>query len=116
MGLPQRDHIVPAVIIAFIQAQACGVRSLPWGIALRVILFSATCAAPGGASPSTAIVELSTTNQEEWVSATGQEQPSAIAALVLDMDGLLVDSETVSGEALRLFLRVRPQALCQYTG
>lgn len=27
-----------------------------------------------------------------------------IAAIVLDMDGLLVDSETVSGEALRLFL------------
>jgi HAD superfamily hydrolase (TIGR01509 family) len=32
-------------------------------------------------------------------------RPTApIAALVLDMDGLLVDSETVSGEALRLFL------------
>ncbi len=31
-------------------------------------------------------------------------QPAPIAALVLDMDGLLVDSETVSGEALRLFL------------
>ena len=32
-------------------------------------------------------------------------QPAPIEALVLDMDGLLVDSETVSGEALRLFLR-----------
>lgn len=31
-------------------------------------------------------------------------QPAPIAAIVLDMDGLLVDSETVSGEALRLFL------------
>ena len=31
-------------------------------------------------------------------------QTSAIAALVLDMDGLLVDSETVAGEALRRFL------------
>ncbi len=31
-------------------------------------------------------------------------QPEPIAALVLDMDGLLVDSETASGEALRLFL------------
>jgi HAD superfamily hydrolase (TIGR01509 family) len=28
-----------------------------------------------------------------------------IAALVLDMDGLLIDSETASGEAMRLFLR-----------
>jgi HAD superfamily hydrolase (TIGR01509 family) len=34
-----------------------------------------------------------------------QSRPSApIGAIVLDMDGLLVDSETVSGEALRLFL------------
>jgi HAD superfamily hydrolase (TIGR01509 family) len=34
-----------------------------------------------------------------------RSRPTApIAALVLDMDGLLVDSETVSGEALRLFL------------
>jgi HAD superfamily hydrolase (TIGR01509 family) len=34
-----------------------------------------------------------------------RRRPTAlIAALVLDMDGLLVDSETVSGEALRLFL------------
>jgi HAD superfamily hydrolase (TIGR01509 family) len=32
-------------------------------------------------------------------------QPAPIEALILDMDGLLVDSETVSGEALRLFLR-----------
>jgi HAD superfamily hydrolase (TIGR01509 family) len=32
-------------------------------------------------------------------------QSVAIAALVLDMDGLLVDSETLAGEALRLFLR-----------
>lgn len=39
------------------------------------------------------------------MSARVRRQPSAIAALVLDMDGLLVDSETVSGEALRLFLR-----------
>jgi HAD superfamily hydrolase (TIGR01509 family) len=31
-------------------------------------------------------------------------QPAPITALILDMDGLLVDSETVSGEALRLFL------------
>ena len=31
-------------------------------------------------------------------------QPAPIEALILDMDGLLVDSETVSGEALRLFL------------
>jgi HAD superfamily hydrolase (TIGR01509 family) len=31
-------------------------------------------------------------------------QPAPIAALILDMDGLLVDSETASGEALRLFL------------
>ena len=36
---------------------------------------------------------------------TRSRQPAPIAALVLDMDGLLVDSETVSGEALRLFLR-----------
>ncbi len=35
---------------------------------------------------------------------TRSRQPAPIAALVLDMDGLLVDSETVSGEALRLFL------------
>jgi HAD superfamily hydrolase (TIGR01509 family) len=35
---------------------------------------------------------------------TSSRQPAPIAALVLDMDGLLVDSETVSGEALRLFL------------
>ena len=32
-------------------------------------------------------------------------QPAPIEALILDMDGLLVDSEAVSGEALRLFLR-----------
>jgi HAD superfamily hydrolase (TIGR01509 family) len=39
------------------------------------------------------------------VSTETQSRPTAqIAALVLDMDGLLVDSETVSGEALRLFL------------
>jgi HAD superfamily hydrolase (TIGR01509 family) len=45
-------------------------------------------------------------DQEELVSATTQSRQSdSIAALVLDMDGLLVDSETVSGEALRLFLR-----------
>ena len=35
---------------------------------------------------------------------TGSRQPAPIAALVLDMDGLLVDSESVSGEALRRFL------------
>jgi HAD superfamily hydrolase (TIGR01509 family) len=46
-----------------------------------------------------------TANQEESVPTETQSQPSApIAALILDMDGLLVDSETVSGEALRLFL------------
>lgn len=34
-----------------------------------------------------------------------RSRPTApIAAIVLDMDGLLVDSETVAGEALRLFL------------
>jgi HAD superfamily hydrolase (TIGR01509 family) len=39
------------------------------------------------------------------VSTEARSRPTApIAALVLDMDGLLVDSETVSGEALRLFL------------
>jgi HAD superfamily hydrolase (TIGR01509 family) len=44
-------------------------------------------------------------NQEVLVPAATQSRHSApIAALVLDMDGLLVDSETVSGEALRLFL------------
>src|SRR5918997_2507075 len=44
--------------------------------------------------------------QEELVSAAIRSRRSnPIAALVLDMDGLLVDSETVSGEALRLFLR-----------
>ena len=37
--------------------------------------------------------------------AIRSRQSNPIAALVLDMDGLLVDSETVSGEALRLFLR-----------
>jgi HAD superfamily hydrolase (TIGR01509 family) len=36
---------------------------------------------------------------ENW-----SRQPAPIEALILDMDGLLVDSETVSGEALRLFL------------
>ena len=36
--------------------------------------------------------------------ATQSRHSAPIAALVLDMDGLLVDSETVSGEALRLFL------------
>ena len=36
--------------------------------------------------------------------ATQRREFKSIAALVLDMDGLLVDSETVSGEALRLFL------------
>jgi HAD superfamily hydrolase (TIGR01509 family) len=35
---------------------------------------------------------------------TRSRSTAPIAALVLDMDGLLVDSETVSGEALRLFL------------
>jgi pseudouridine 5'-phosphatase len=35
---------------------------------------------------------------------TQRRPPAPIAAIVLDMDGLLVDSETVSGEALRLFL------------
>jgi HAD superfamily hydrolase (TIGR01509 family) len=44
-------------------------------------------------------------NQEEFVSEVPRSrQPDPIAALVLDMDGLLVDSETASGEALRLFL------------
>jgi HAD superfamily hydrolase (TIGR01509 family) len=44
-------------------------------------------------------------NQEEFVSEVARNrQPDPIAALVLDMDGLLVDSETASGEALRLFL------------
>jgi HAD superfamily hydrolase (TIGR01509 family) len=44
-------------------------------------------------------------NQEEFVSVVPRSrQPDPIAALVLDMDGLLVDSETASGEALRLFL------------
>jgi HAD superfamily hydrolase (TIGR01509 family) len=44
-------------------------------------------------------------NQEVLVPAATRSRHSApIAALVLDMDGLLVDSETVSGEALRLFL------------
>jgi HAD superfamily hydrolase (TIGR01509 family) len=39
------------------------------------------------------------------VSIETRSQPIApIRALVLDMDGLLVDTETVSGEALRLFL------------
>ena len=39
------------------------------------------------------------------MSTQARSRPTApIAALVLDMDGLLVDSETVSGEALRLFL------------
>jgi HAD superfamily hydrolase (TIGR01509 family) len=39
------------------------------------------------------------------VSTETRSQPIApIRALVLDMDGLLVDTETVSGEALRLFL------------
>lgn len=33
-----------------------------------------------------------------------RRQPAPVAAIILDMDGLLVDSETVSGEALRLFL------------
>src|SRR3954468_20582116 len=36
--------------------------------------------------------------------ATRSPHSAPISALVLDMDGLLVDSETVSGEALRLFL------------
>jgi HAD superfamily hydrolase (TIGR01509 family) len=36
--------------------------------------------------------------------ATQSRQSTPISALVLDMDGLLVDSETASGEALRLFL------------
>jgi HAD superfamily hydrolase (TIGR01509 family) len=36
--------------------------------------------------------------------ATRSRQSAQISALVLDMDGLLVDSETASGEALRLFL------------
>jgi HAD superfamily hydrolase (TIGR01509 family) len=44
-------------------------------------------------------------NQEELVSALTRNRSSApIAALVFDMDGLLVDSETASGEAMRLFL------------
>ena len=44
-------------------------------------------------------------NQEEFVSVVlRSRQPDPIAALVLDLDGLLVDSETASGEALRLFL------------
>ena len=39
------------------------------------------------------------------MSTETRSRPTApIAALVLDMDGLLVDSETVSAEALRLFL------------
>lgn len=39
------------------------------------------------------------------MSTETRSRPNAlIAALVLDMDGLLVDSETVSGEALRHFL------------
>ena len=39
------------------------------------------------------------------MSTETRSRPTApITALVLDMDGLLVDSETVSGEALRLFL------------
>ena len=39
------------------------------------------------------------------MSTETRSQPVApIRALVLDMDGLLVDTETVSGEALRLFL------------
>jgi beta-phosphoglucomutase-like phosphatase (HAD superfamily) len=39
------------------------------------------------------------------VSKETRSRPTApIAAIVLDMDGLLVDSETVAGEALRLFL------------
>jgi HAD superfamily hydrolase (TIGR01509 family) len=43
--------------------------------------------------------------QGVFVSELTQSPHSApISALVLDMDGLLVDSETVSGEALRLFL------------
>jgi HAD superfamily hydrolase (TIGR01509 family) len=45
-------------------------------------------------------------NQEELVSAQTRSRASTpIAALVLDMDGLLVDSETASWEAMRLFLR-----------
>jgi pseudouridine-5'-monophosphatase len=36
--------------------------------------------------------------------APRSRKPAPISALVLDMDGLLVDSETASGEALRLFL------------
>jgi HAD superfamily hydrolase (TIGR01509 family) len=45
-------------------------------------------------------------NWEELVPGENRSrQPAPIAALVLDMDGLLVDSETASGEALRLFLR-----------
>jgi HAD superfamily hydrolase (TIGR01509 family) len=40
------------------------------------------------------------------VSALTRGRPSApIAALVLDLDGLLVDTETASWEAMRLFLR-----------
>ena len=39
------------------------------------------------------------------MSTGSRSRPTApITALVLDMDGLLVDTETVSGEALRLFL------------
>jgi HAD superfamily hydrolase (TIGR01509 family) len=45
-------------------------------------------------------------NQEELVSALTRSRSFApIAALVLDMDGLLVDSETASGQAMRHFLR-----------